>query len=81
MPSFHALLRFVHLCSCEDDCEYANTHGTKGRVCDYSCEDGDPYGTRGCSASDGKYGPYCRACFYDVDMALAYDSTYDRAIM
>ena len=52
-----------------------------GRVCDASCEDGNPYGMLGCDARDGEFGPYCRACFYDTALALAEDSRDDRAIM
>ncbi|CAM9350086.1 unnamed protein product [Scytosiphon promiscuus] len=66
---------------CDDDCEFINGSGTKGRVCDATCGDGDPYGTMGCNAHSGSYGAYCRACFYDVDTALEHDTRDDRAIM
>ena len=56
--------------SCLDGCEFTNKDGTKGRVCDTSCEDGDPYGTKGCGAKRGKFGPNCRACYNDVELAL-----------
>ncbi len=52
-----------------------------GRLCDPSCEDGNPFGTLGCNTEDGTYGPYCRACFYDTGMALEEDTHDDRAIM
>eukprot|EP00752_Nemacystus_decipiens_P007288 g6521.t1 len=55
---------------CLDGCEFTSKDGTKGRVCDSSCEDGDPYGTKGCAAKRGKYGPHCRACYNDVELAL-----------
>ena len=67
--------------SCSDSCPYENNDRTMGRVCDASCEDGNPYGMLGCDARDGEFGPYCRACFYDTAMALAQDSRDDRAIM
>lgn len=56
--------------SCLDGCEFTSKDGTKGRVCDASCEDGTPYGTKGCGAKRGKYGPHCRACYHDVELAL-----------
>ncbi len=39
-------------------------------MCDNSCETGEPFGTKGCSAKTGKYGPNCRACYIDVELAL-----------
>lgn len=39
-------------------------------MCDTSCETGEPYGTKGCAAKSGKFGPHCRACYNDVDLAI-----------
>eukprot|EP00752_Nemacystus_decipiens_P001258 g1256.t1 len=73
---------------CEDDCDF--TGATTGRVCDASCEDGDPWGTLGCPVgavygdlgySVTDYGDNCRVCFTDEDTALEYDTADDRAIM
>lgn len=55
---------------CLDGCEFTTKDGKKGRVCDASCEEGDPYGTKGCGAKRGKYGAHCRACYHDVKLAL-----------
>ena len=52
-----------------------------GRICDSSCKDGDLYGKLGCDTEDGAFGRYCRACYNDIDVALADDSADDRAIM
>lgn len=54
---------------------------SEGRVCDHTCEDGNPYGTRGCNASGGVYGAHCRSCFYSAEAALAHDTHTERAIM
>ena len=73
---------FFSFCSCdEDDCPTTYSNGLTGRVCDESCADGDPYGTNGCSAVDGKYGDYCRTCYFDRDRAISRDDPDDRAIM
>ncbi|CAN0034024.1 unnamed protein product, partial [Hapterophycus canaliculatus] len=55
---------------CLADCTHTNRDGTKGRVCDISCESGMPYGTLGCSAKGGKHGLLCRLCYNDVTKAL-----------
>lgn len=65
---------------CTDSCPYLGEDGT-GRICDETCEDGNPYGTLGCDVDNGKYGPNCRECYIDVDEALEADSPGDRAIM
>eukprot|EP00904_Undaria_pinnatifida_P010718 jgi/Undpi1/6777/HiC_scaffold_21.g09255.m2 len=65
----------------EDECPITYSNGLTGRVCDESCADGDPYGTNGCSAVDGKYGDYCRTCYFDRDRAVSRDDPDDRAIM
>lgn len=67
--------------SCHDDCEYTTKDGTKGRYCDDTCEDGNPYGTNGCNAEGGKHGPYCRTCYYSLEKALKLDMHDNRAIM
>lgn len=64
-----------------DSCQYTSKDGTRGRVCDATCESGEPYGSRGCNAKSGIYGPLCRACFNDVDKAMAKDTSDSRAIM
>ncbi|CAN0358219.1 unnamed protein product [Ectocarpus sp. 12 AP-2014] len=64
-----------------DECEHTSNGGIRGRVCDSTCEDGDPYGNLGCSAKGGRYGPHCRTCFNDVDTALMRDTPKNRAIM
>lgn len=61
---------------CSDGCSYTSRDGTKGRRCDSSCETGAPYGTKGCHAREGKYGPDCRVCYYDVERALAQIEIY-----
>ena len=77
LPGFSPALN-----SCdEDDCPHTNSNGIRGRVCDYSCADGVPYGTFGCGARDGAYGDYCRVCYFDQDTAIANDSADERAIM
>lgn len=52
-------------------------------MCDDSCETGEPFGLRGCEAKSGKYGPHCRACYRDVELALemADDDEEHPAIM
>lgn len=68
--------------SCDDSCETTDDGMMRqGRVCDYTCEDGNPYGTRGCNASEGLHGAYCRTCFYSADEARVHDSHTERAIM
>lgn len=67
--------------SCMDDCIYTSKDGTRGRVCDATCDDGVPYGTLGCGAKSGIYGPHCRACYNDEDKARKQDSPDNRAIM
>ncbi|CBJ49205.1 expressed unknown protein [Ectocarpus siliculosus] len=67
--------------SCMAKCEHTSNDGTRGRVCDSTCENGHPYGDLGCSAKGGKYGPHCRTCFNDVDTALMRDTPKNRAIM
>ncbi len=67
--------------SCMDECTYTSINGTRGRVCDATCEDGVPYGTLGCGAKSGIYGPQCRACFNDEEMARKHDTLDNRAIM
>ncbi|CAM9397785.1 unnamed protein product [Ectocarpus fasciculatus] len=67
---------------CLDGCEYTSMDGTRGRVCDTSCSDSDPYrGTLGCGAKSGKYGADCRACYNDVAKAHKNDKEGSRAIM
>ncbi|CAM9459802.1 unnamed protein product [Scytosiphon promiscuus] len=66
---------------CDNDCEGTSADGARGRVCDPNCSDPDVYGTLGCSAGQGAFGPECRACFNDDDLALAQDTPDDRAIM
>lgn len=68
-------------CRCSSGCEYTCKDGTRGRVCDSSCATGDPYGTNGCGAKQGRYGEYCRVCYYDLDKALKQDDPDNRAIM
>lgn len=67
--------------TCEEGCDFTSADGTTGRVCDETCEDGNPYGTHGCEAAQGAYGAYCRFCYNDVETALGADSPHDRAIM
>ncbi|CAM9840562.1 unnamed protein product [Scytosiphon promiscuus] len=67
--------------TCLDGCERTSSNGTKGRVCDSSCETGEPYGKLGCSAKQGQYGRFCRTCYNDIDLAMAADTADDRAIM
>eukprot|EP00903_Cladosiphon_okamuranus_P009984 g9470.t1 len=64
-----------------DGCPWIKSSGKVGRVCDVSCASGDPYGTLGCGARNGKYGPNCRFCYYDVERALENDTPEHRAIM
>ena len=66
------------LCSssrCKNGCE------SDDRICDSSCETGEPYGDLGCNAEDGTYGLFCRTCYNDENEALAADSAENRAIM
>ena len=65
----------------EEGCPRINNDGLRGRVCDPSCADGDPYGTNGCGARQGRFGNWCRVCYVDRDRALANDDPVDRAIM
>lgn len=46
-------------------------------MCDSSCEDGDPTGTKGCGAKRGKFGPHCRTCYNDVELALVMAASGD----
>lgn len=72
----------VSLNSCDEEgCPYTSKDGTRGRVCDETCKDGDPYGTLGCRAKKGKYGNYCRACYNDRDKAIENDTADNRAMM
>lgn len=72
---------FLYFFSCDtESCPYTNAAATKGRVCDPSCSTGE-YGSLGCGAKGGRYGPECRACFFNVNKALKYDTPEDRAIM
>ncbi|CAB1099444.1 unnamed protein product [Ectocarpus sp. CCAP 1310/34] len=73
--------RFDYGFDCMDKCEHTSNDGIRGRVCDSTCEDGHPYGNLGCSAKGGRFGPHCRTCFNDVDMALMRDTPKNRAIM
>lgn len=66
---------------CLDGCKRTSNDGRKGRVCDYSCKNGTPYGTLGCGAKKGQYGPYCRVCYNDRELAVKADTSTDRAIM
>lgn len=75
----HFAIVFAERCS--EHCPYTSRDGTKGRVCDSSCESGDPYGTKGCNARQGRFGLDCRVCYYDVVRAMKNDSGDDRAIM
>lgn len=61
-------------------CPTTNEDGT-GRVCDPSCEKGDPFGKNGCEADGGVYGIYCRVCYNDLATAQLNDNPEDRAIM
>ena len=67
--------------TCDDDCLRTNNNGFRGRVCDPTCADGDPFGTNGCGARQGRFGELCRVCYNDVDRALANDEPDNRAIM
>ena len=66
---------------CLSGCAYTSKDGTRGRVCDLSCESGDPYGTKGCGARQGRYGANCRTCYNSFDKAHQQDTPEDRAIM
>lgn len=66
---------------CTSSCEYVSGSGDRGRKCDDSCEDGEPYGTNGCGAKNERFGPCCRVCYYSVEKAINNDSTDNRAIM
>ncbi|CAM9611334.1 unnamed protein product [Ectocarpus sp. 12 AP-2014] len=66
---------------CTDSCEYTSNDGTTGRMCDPTCENGDPYGVLLCDTKSGQYGSNCRYCFNDVDRAMKFDSPDNRAIM
>ena len=66
---------------CDEGCARTSFNGKKGRVCDESCDGGDPYGRLGCGAKDNKFGLYCRACFNDMELAMRADTPEDRAIM
>eukprot|EP00903_Cladosiphon_okamuranus_P014588 g13529.t1 len=66
---------------CTPECERTSKDGTRGRVCDISCDSGEPYGKKGCSAKGGEYGMFCRTCYNDIRMAMRADSPDDRAIM
>lgn len=50
-------------------------------MCDASCEFGELFGKNGCSASNGKFGMFCRVCYNDIGKAQLNDSPDDRAIM
>ena len=50
-------------------------------MCDSSCESGEPYGKKGCSAKNGKYGMFCRVCYNDIGKAQRNDRPGDHAIM
>lgn len=50
-------------------------------MCDPSCKTGDPYGTKGCGAREGRYGEDCRVCYNDVARAIKNDGDVERAIM
>ena len=66
---------------CLSGCTNTSNDGTKGRVCDLSCESGEPYGTLGCEARQGRFGANCRACYNDVTKARRQDTPENRAIM
>lgn len=71
----------VYCNRCLDGCERITSDGKRGRVCDDTCEKGDPYGTLGCNAKEGKYGRYCRTCYVDLELARRSDNMDNRAIM
>lgn len=53
---------------CEATC-HANGDNT-GRICDPSCSEDNPvYGKRGCGTRNGRYGPNCRTCYFNFEMA------------
>lgn len=69
-------------CSCKDTCPDSTSDRTKGRVCDSSCEDGNPYGTHGCGVDHGIHGANCRLCYKNEEKAKKMDHGRNgRAIM
>ena len=66
---------------CLSGCTYTDNDGTVGRECDLSCESGEPYGTLGCGAKQGRFGDNCRVCYNDMTKAHLQDTPEDRAIM
>ena len=66
---------------CLSGCTHTSEDETRGRVCDESCETGDPYGTRGCGAREGRYGENCRVCYYDLSLAVRKDQPDNHVIM
>lgn len=72
----------MYICfRCLAGCTYTSKDGTRGRVCDASCDTAIPYGINGCGAKKGRFGGNCRVCYYDMDKALKQDDPDDRSIM
>lgn len=84
-PSCLSICRSITAClimdRCTNSCEYTSNDGTTGRMCDPTCEDGDPHGVLFCDTKSGQHGSNCRYCFNDVDRAMKFDTPVNRAIM
>ena len=78
----HPACAFGALSSCDEEkCPRTYSNGLRGRICDPTCKDGNPYGTKGCGAKGGQFGDLCRVCHIDENKALKNDGRVHRAIM